>query len=146
MIRDAKEAGQLHKPHFTCATHKDYRVYQDELLKFSDWAIVLTTILAIPIIWPLTAIANNLDLDLVAIFKLFAIPVNSGWVPLCLAICWPAASSVGIIAGLYFASSCQPVVPGAISGLLGGLLVWLISCSSIADGEGLQCWTDQDTH
>ena len=66
--------------------HKDYRVYQvqthntkvsfetgnlvqDALLKFSDWAIVGTTILSVPIVWPLTAVANTLDLDLVAIFK-----------------------------------------------------------------------------
>ena len=93
--------GQLHKPHFTCPVHKDYRVYQvqthsskvwfenphkikahnpkvwfetgnllqDALLKFSDWAIVGTTILSVPIVWPLTAVANTLDLDLVAIFK-----------------------------------------------------------------------------
>ena len=72
---------------------------QGELLKFSDWAIVGTTILSVPIVWPLTAVANTLDLDLVAIFKLFVIPVNSGWVPLSLAITWPAASSTGIIAG-----------------------------------------------
>ena len=78
--------GQLHKPHFTCPVRKDYRVYQvqthnskvwfetgnllqDALLKFSDWAIVGTTILSVPIVWPLTAVANTLDLDLVAIFK-----------------------------------------------------------------------------
>ena len=42
---------------------------QDALLKFSDWAIVGTTILSVPIVWPLTAVANTLDLDLVAIFK-----------------------------------------------------------------------------
>ena len=116
MIRDAAQAGQLHKPHFTCPVHKDYRVYQellenltnceyetffiqDELLKFSDWAIVGTTILSVPIVWPLTAVANTLDLNLVAIFKLFIIPVNSGWVPLTLAITWASASSTGIIAG-----------------------------------------------
>ena len=117
MIREAAQAGQLHKPHFTCPVHKDYRVYQEilenrkktnneygillqaELLKFSDWAIVGTTILSVPIVWPLTAVANTLDLDLVAIFKLFVIPVNSGWVPLTLAVTWASASSTGIIAG-----------------------------------------------
>ena len=72
---------------------------QDELLKFSDWAIVGTTILSVPIVWPLTAVANTLDLNLVAIFKLFVIPVNSGWVPLTLAVTWASASSTGIIAG-----------------------------------------------
>ena len=118
MIREAGQAGQLHKPHFTCPVHKDYRVYQapikygkygiikceflqDELLKFSDWAIVGTTILSVPIVWPLTAVANTLDIDLVAIFKLFVIPVNSGWVPLALAITWASASSTGIIAGSF---------------------------------------------
>ena len=34
-----------------------------------DGAIVGTTILSVPIVWPLTAVANTLDLDLVAIFK-----------------------------------------------------------------------------
>ena len=99
-----------------CPTHKDYRTYQEELLKFSDWAIVLTTILSIPVIWPLTAIGNNLELPLVQVFRLFSIPVNSGWVPLFLAICWSSASSTGIVAG-------------GTAGILGGLLAWLVSCS-----------------
>ena len=76
-----------------------YEFFQDELLKFSDWAIVGTTILSVPIVWPLTAVANTLDINLVAIFKLFVIPINSGWVPLSLAITWASASSTGIIAG-----------------------------------------------
>jgi len=130
VIRDAAQAGQLHKPHFTCPVHKDYRVYQDELLKFSDWAIVGTTILSVPIVWPLTAVANTLDLDLVAIFKLFIIPVNSGWVPLTLAVTWASASSTGIIAG-------------AVCGLLGGLLSWMITCS-VTEGFSLAAATGND--
>ena len=72
---------------------------QDKLLKFANWCVVLTTIVTVPIIWPLTSLANNLDLDLITIFKLFVIPVNSGWVPLSLAIIWSGATSLGIIAG-----------------------------------------------
>ena len=74
---------------------------QDMLLKFANWCVVVTTILTVPVIWPLTSLGNNMDLDLIGIFKLFVIPVNSGWVPLSLAILWSGTSALGIIAGRY---------------------------------------------
>ena len=64
------------KTHYSKVWFEDGNLLQDALLKFSDWAIVGTTILSVPIVWPLTAVANTLDLDLVAIFKV--LPSKSG--------------------------------------------------------------------
>ena len=91
---------------------------QDMLLKFANWCVVATTILTVPVIWPLTSLANNLDLDLIGIFKLFVIPVNSGWVPL--SLIWSGASALGIITGTPYILSCHHLS----SSLSSRLCVW----------------------
>ena len=127
----ALEAGDLVPPHYTCENHKDFRVYQENMLKFANWCVVVTTIMTVPIIWPLTSIANSFDLNLANIFIAFGIPLNSGWIPMTLAILWPSTKSLGLILG-------------CISGLVTGLLGWIIAVSMEDEGITLSSAVHED--
>ena len=109
---------------------------QDMLLKFANWCVVVTTILTVPVIWPLTSLGNNMDLDLIGIFKLFVIPVNSGWVPLSLAILWSGTSALGIIAGRYiihisYKGCPKKMLQGGVAGKQDFESNYLFSCNYI---------------
>ena len=110
----AKEKGKLVLPHYTCSIHKEYRAYQKSLLQFANWCVVITTITTVPIIWPLTSIANSFDLSLANVVIICGILINSGWVPMALAILWKGTSSTGLTAG-------------CVTGLILGGLAWLIT-------------------
>ena len=127
----ALENGELVPPHYSCENHKDYRVYQESMLKFANWCVVVTTIMTVPIIWPLTSIGNSLDLNLANLFVAFGIPVNSGWIPMTLAVLWPSTKSLGLIIG-------------CVSGLLTGLLGWIIAVSREEEGITLSTAVRED--
>ena len=37
------------KPHLTCPVHKDYKEYQEHLLNYKNWCIVISTFLSVPL-------------------------------------------------------------------------------------------------
>ena len=92
-------SGRLVPPHYSCETHTEYRRYQDELLKFANWCVLVVAVLTVPVIWPLSAVGSNLNINLIPIFTFCGIIINSATVPLGLGIAWPGANSVVLIAG-----------------------------------------------
>merc|ERR1711962_386600 len=80
-LRRAKHEG-LVKPHFECAIHKDYKSYQEHLLNYKNWCIVLCTFMSIPLC--LFCWAVNLDLAWTYYFT--GILVASSVVPITLSI------------------------------------------------------------
>ena len=117
--RAAEEEGSLVLPHYRCPDHKDYRTYQDLLLKFANWSVVITTIMTVPVLWPLISIANNLNVNLVNVFAFCGIIINGAVLPLSMGIAWDRASPRGLMVG-------------AVGGSLIGMLAWLLT----AVGQG----------
>merc|ERR1719193_2037668 len=37
------------KPHYTCSVHAEYKEYQEHLLNYKNWCIVISTFLSIPL-------------------------------------------------------------------------------------------------
>ena len=44
-----KNCKSLVKPHLTCPVHKDYKEYQEHLLNYKNWCIVISTFLSVPL-------------------------------------------------------------------------------------------------
>ena len=79
------------KPHYTCPTHKDYKEYQEHLLNYKNWCIVLATFLSIPLC--LFCWAVNLNLAWTYYFT--GILIASSVVPIALSILWARATATG---------------------------------------------------
>ncbi len=79
------------KPHFTCPVHKDYKEYQEKLLNYKNWSIVVCTFLSIPLC--LFCWAVNLDLSWTYYFT--GILISSSVVPIALSILWARTTAAG---------------------------------------------------
>ena len=90
-LRRAKHEG-LVKPHYECAIHKDYKSYQEHLLNYKNWCIVLCTFMSIPLC--LFCWAVNLDLAWTYYFT--GILIASSVVPIALSIVWARATAAGM--------------------------------------------------
>jgi len=112
----AKHEG-LVKPHFTCPVHKDYKSYQEQLLNYKNWCIVLCTFMSIPLC--LFCWAVNLDLAWTYYFT--GILIASSVVPIALSIIWARATAAGMIAGV-------------VGGCATGMTVWLSYASQFPGG------------
>jgi Na+/proline symporter len=105
------------KPHYTCEIHKDFKSYQECLLNYKNWCIVICTFLSIPLC--LFCWAVNLDLTWTYYFT--GILIASSVVPIALSILWARATSSGMIAGV-------------VGGCLVGMSVWLGYASTFDGG------------
>ena len=111
------ESKAIVKPHYTCAIHKDYKEYQEHLLNYKNWCIVITTFCSIPLC--LFCWAVNLNLTWTYYFT--GILISSSVVPIAVSILWARATCYGAISG---------VVGGAIA----GMSVWLTLASTFPGG------------
>ena len=107
----------LVKPHFACIVHKDYKEYQEQLLGYKNWCIVLCTFMSIPLC--LFCWAVNLDLAWTYYFT--GILIASSVVPISLSILWARATSQGMITGV-------------VGGCLFGVTVWLSYAAQFEGG------------
>ena len=131
-ISKARKSNDLVLPHYKCEDHKDFRVYEETMLKFSSWVVVVTTLSSVPIIWPLTSIGNSYNINLANIFVVCNVFINGQWIPLTLAILWSGTKPSGLIAGNVF---------GSFFGLLG----WLITATTDQEGLTLESAASQDS-
>lgn len=95
MVRRNKATDNCIKPHYQCPTHGNYRQYQDNLIHFKNWCIVLVTIAIIP----LGMLVFESGIDLNWIFYVGAIITIPCFPPVLLSIMWVKATSKGLITG-----------------------------------------------
>lgn len=107
----------LVKPHYTCPIHKDYKAYQECLLNYKNWCIVLCTFFSIPLC--LFCWAVNLNLTWTYYFT--GILIASSVVPIALSIMWARATAPGMMAGV-------------IGGCVAGMIIWLSYASTFPGG------------
>ena len=107
----------LVKPSYSCPVHKDYKTYQECLLNYKNWCIVLCTFLSIPLC--LFCWAVNLNLTWTYYFT--GILIASSVVPIALSILWARATASGMVAGV-------------VGGCLAGMAVWLSYASQYPGG------------
>merc|ERR1712168_1149488 len=111
------ESKNIVKPHYTCPIHRDYKEYQEHLLNYKNWCIVITTFFSIPLC--LFCWAVNLNLTWTYYFT--GILIASSVVPIATSILWARTTSYAVIAG---------VVGGAVA----GMSVWLSYASTFPGG------------
>merc|ERR1712226_1784232 len=115
-IARAKAEGIV-KPRFECAIHADYKTYQECLLSYKNWCIVLVTFLSVPLC--LFCWAVNLDLAWTYYFT--GILIASSVVPIALSIVWARVTAAGMIAGV-------------LGGCAAGMIIWLSYASTFPGG------------
>jgi len=108
------------KPHYTCETHKDYKEYQEQLLNYKNWVIVICTFLSVPLC--LFCWAVNLNLAWTYYFT--GILISSSVVPIAMSIMWARATSTGVLFGV-------------IGGCITGMTCWLTYASTYPGGLSL---------
>ena len=118
-LRIRTSAEGLVKPDYTCTIHGAYKRYQESLLNYKNWCIVICTLLSIPLC--LFCYAVGLDLGWTYYFT--GILIASSVVPIAMAILWARATSTGMIAGV-------------VGGCLSGIIVWLSYASTYDGGLG----------
>lgn len=105
------------KPPYTCTTHGRYRAYQDSLIGFKDWCIVMVTLAIIP----LGSVVFETGIDLNWIFYSGAIVTIPCFPPVILSIIWVKATGIGLISG-------------GIAGLICGISATLATASTYDGG------------
>lgn len=105
---------------YTCTTHGRYREYQDSLIGFKDWCIVMVTISIIP----LGLVVFETGIDLNWIFYSGAIVTIPCFPPVILSIIWVKATGKGLISG-------------GIAGLICGVTATLVAASFYEGGLNL---------
>jgi hypothetical protein len=105
------------KPHYTCTTHGEFKEYQEHLLNYKNWCIVLCTFFSIPLC--LFCWAVNLNLAWTYYFT--GILISSSVVPIAMSILWARATSYGVISGV-------------IGGCASGMSCWLSYASTYPGG------------
>merc|ERR1719310_645686 len=108
------------KPHYTCQAHGAYKEYQEHLLNYKNWCIVLCTFLSIP----LCLFCWAVDLNLAWTYYFTGILISSSVIPIAMSILWARATATGLICG---------VVGGCVS----GMTCWLAYASTYPGGLGL---------
>merc|ERR1719266_2530033 len=96
----------LVKPRFECPIHADYKSYQECLLSYKNWCIVLVTFLSVPLC--LFCWAVNLDLAWTYYFT--GILIASSVVPIAFSIIWARATAKGMVSGVIGGCACGMVV------------------------------------
>ena len=111
----------LVRPHFTCPMHKGYKEYQEKLLGFKNWCIVVCTFLTVPLV----LFGYAISLNLAWTYYFMGVLISSSVIPITLAMIWPRASSQGMICGVVLGCIC-------------GISSWLIFASSYEGGLSSQ--------
>ena len=111
------KATGLIKPQYTCSIHGEFKQYQEVLLNYKNWCIVICTLLSVPLC--LFCYAVGLDLGYTYYFT--GILIASSVVPISMSILWARATSIGMIAGV-------------VGGCASGLIAWLIYSSTYDGG------------
>jgi hypothetical protein len=79
------------KPHLTCPTHKDYMEYQESLVAYKNWWIVIFTILSIPLV----LFGWFVNLNLAWMYYFMGVLISSSVFPIGFSITWARVSSQG---------------------------------------------------
>merc|ERR1712012_208695 len=107
----------LVKPHYTCQAHGAYKEYQEHLLNYKNWCIVLCTFLSIP----LCLFCWAVDLNLAWTYYFTGILISSSVIPIAMSILWARATSYGLVSGV-------------VGGCLSGMAAWLSYASTFPGG------------
>eukprot|EP00092_Neocalanus_flemingeri_P004863 GFUD01005233.1.p1 GENE.GFUD01005233.1~~GFUD01005233.1.p1 ORF type:complete len:862 (-),score=165.97 GFUD01005233.1:766-3351(-) len=118
-ITRAKSTSSV-KPHYTCETHGEYKEYQEHLLNYKNWCIVICTFLSVPLC--LFCWAVNLNLAWTYYFT--GILISSSVVPIAVSIMWARATATGVISG-------------TVGGCAAGMTCWLTYASTYPGGLSL---------
>merc|ERR1712223_1352608 len=105
------------KPHYTCQAHGAYKEYQEHLLNYKNWCIVLCTFLSIP----LCLFCWAVDLNLAWPYYFTGILISSSVIPIAMSILWARATSYGLVSGV-------------VGGCLSGMAAWLSYASTFPGG------------
>ena len=105
------------KPHFTCEAHGAFKEYQEHLLNYKNWCIILCTFLSIP----LCLFCWAVDLNLAWTYYFTGILISSSVIPIAMSILWARATSYGLV-------SC------VVGGCLSGMAAWLSYASQFPGG------------
>ena len=104
-------------PHFTCPIHKDFKEYQEMLLGYKNWCIVICTFLIVP----LCLFCWAVNLNLAWTYYFMGVLISSSVFPIVISILWARATAAGMMAG-------------SIGGCLTGMTCWLITASTYEGG------------
>merc|ERR1711936_1235296 len=105
------------KPHYTCKAHGAYKEYQEHLLNYKNWCIILCTFLSIP----LCLFCWAVDLNLAWTYYFTGILISSSVIPIAMSILWARATSYGLVSGV-------------VGGCLSGMAAWLSYASQFPGG------------
>merc|ERR1712079_793063 len=105
------------KPHYTCKAHWAYKEYQEHLLNYKNWCIILCTFLSIP----LCLFCWAVDLNLAWTYYFTGILISSSVIPIAMSILWARATSYGLVSGV-------------IGGCVSGMTCWLTYASYYPGG------------
>merc|ERR1711970_1427022 len=105
------------KPHYTCKAHGAYKEYQEHLLNYKNWCIILCTFLSIP----LCLFCWAVDLNLAWTYYFTGILISSSVIPIAMSILWARATSYGLVSGV-------------VGGCLSGMAAWLSYASTFPGG------------
>ena len=98
------QSSSVVKPHYTCSVHKEYKEYQEHLLNYKNWCIVICTFLSVP----LCLFCWTVNLNLAWTYYFTGILISSSVVPIAMSITWARATASGLMSG---------VVGGCVLGL-----------------------------
>merc|ERR1719151_491243 len=105
------------KPHYTCKAHGAFKEYQEHLLNYKNWCIILCTFLSIP----LCLFCWAVDLNLAWTYYFTGILISSSVIPIAMSILWARATSYGLVSGV-------------VGGCLSGMAAWLSYASQFPGG------------
>merc|ERR1712130_675814 len=105
------------KPHYTCKAHGAYKEYQEHLLNYKNWCIILCTFLSIP----LCLFCWAVDLNLAWTYYFTGILISSSVIPIAMSILWARATSYGLVSGV-------------VGGCLSGMAAWVSYASTFPGG------------
>jgi len=105
------------KPHLTCPVHKDFKEYQEHLLNYKNWCIVICTFLSIP----LCLFGWIVNLNLAWTYYFTGILIASSVVPIAMSITWARTTAAGVICGV-------------VGGCMAGMISWLSFASTYPGG------------
>jgi len=115
--QERSTAEGLVKPHYTCSTHGAYKEYQQQLLNYKNWCIVLCTFLTVPLC--LFCWATGLNLAWTYYFT--GILISSSVIPIAMSILWARATAAGLVSGV-------------LGGCATGMASWLYYASFFPGG------------
>ena len=112
-----QESRSVVRPHYTCPVHREYKEYQEHLLNYKNWCIVICTFLSVP----LCLFCWTVNLNLAWTYYFTGILISSSVVPIAMSITWARATAAGLISGV-------------VGGCAVGIISWLSFASTFPGG------------